>query len=142
MGVLLDTHALYWLVTSADVMTDAALVTIADAQSTNALFVSPISAWELAIAAAKPAHKNPTSFGDASAGTWFSAAIRAIGAKVIPVGQRIACLAAQAAVETDHRDPGDCYLIATARHRRIPIVSRDAVMLKLAASDYLQIIRC
>jgi PIN domain nuclease of toxin-antitoxin system len=142
MGVLLDTHTLYWLVTSADVMSDAALVTIADAQSNKVLFVSPISAWELAIAAAKPAHKNPTTYGDASAGTWFSAAIRAIGAKVVPVGQRIACLAAEVAVDTDHRDPGDCYLIATARHRKLPIVSRDGVMLKLAALDYLQVIRC
>jgi PIN domain nuclease of toxin-antitoxin system len=45
-------------------------------------------------------------------------------------------------VATGHRDPGDCYLIATSRVRKIPIVTRDAVMRKLATDGYLDVIVC
>ncbi len=53
-GALLDTHALYWLVSGAKPLADEALVAIGETQTAGALFVSPITAWELAIAAQKP----------------------------------------------------------------------------------------
>lgn len=42
------------------------------------------------------------------------------------------------------KDPGDCFLIATARIRRIPIITRDAAMVDLAEAqpDYLRVIQC
>jgi PIN domain nuclease of toxin-antitoxin system len=36
---------------------------------------------------------------------------------------------------TDHNDPGGCFLIATARLKQIPIVTRDSVMRTIAAVD-------
>ena len=55
---------------------------------------------------------------------------------------RIAYEAAEVVVATGHRDPGDCYLIATARVKKIPIVTRDAIMQAHASSGYLDIILC
>jgi PIN domain nuclease of toxin-antitoxin system len=45
---------------------------------------------------------------------------------------------------TGHRDPGDCFLIATARIRKIPIVTRDRLICDLAREqpDYLSVIAC
>jgi PIN domain nuclease of toxin-antitoxin system len=142
-GLLLDTHALYWLVRD-ETLSDASLVAIAQAQTNNALWVSPVTAWEMALAAQKPAHARRPDLGDSGAATWFRDAIAAAGARVAPIRHRIALGAAQVADATGHKDPADCFLIATARTRRIPLVTRDDVMLKLARDrgGYLSIIRC
>ncbi len=39
-------------------------------------------------------------------------------------------------------DPADCYMIATARVRRIPVITRDAVILKIAASGDVEAVAC
>lgn len=104
--------------------------------------MSPITAWELTIASRKPAHKDPPNLGVETPSKWFSTALAASGAKIVPIKQRIACEAAAVITDTGHKDPGDCYLIATARVRRVPIVTRDAIMLALASPDYLDVIAC
>ncbi|MGX5800600.1 type II toxin-antitoxin system VapC family toxin [Bradyrhizobium sp. Arg314] len=140
-GALLDTHALYWLVTAADTLSEEALIAIAEGQAAGTLYVSPITAWELTIASRKPAHKDPPNLGAGTPSKWFSA-VTATGAKIVPIKQRIACEAASVITDTGHKDPGDCYLIATARVRKVPIITRDAIMLGLASPNYLAIIVC
>ena len=58
-GALLDTHALYWLVTAVATLSEEALIAIANNQAAGTLYVSPITASELTIAAKKPPHKDP-----------------------------------------------------------------------------------
>jgi len=140
-GLLLDSHALYWLVSGAKPLSQGALVAIGEGQASGSLFVSPITAWELAIAARKPLHKNPPQLTP-NLSKWFRAAVRGISAKVAPIRQTIAIEAAQVAISTGHTDPGDCDLIATARIRRFALVTRDAVILQLAANGYLEAIVC
>jgi PIN domain nuclease of toxin-antitoxin system len=139
---LLDTHALYWLVTTVDTLSEEALIAIAESQTAGTLYVSPITAWELIIASRKPAHRNPPDLGAGTPSKWFSEAVAATGAKIIPIKQRIACEAAAVVADTGHKDPGDCYLIATARLRRVPIITRDTIMQGLASPDYLEVIVC
>jgi PIN domain nuclease of toxin-antitoxin system len=141
-GILLDTHVLYWLVSGAEPLSHDALVTIGENQATETLYVSPITAWELSIAARKPSHKDPPDFGAIFPARWFSSAVQATTAKIIPIKQKIAIEAAAVVTATGHKDPGDCYLIATARVRKIPILTRDRVMRRLAASDYLELVWC
>lgn len=141
-GALLDTHALYWLVTAVESLSEEALLAIGENQAAGTLFVSPITAWELTIASRKPAHRDPPNLGAKTPSKWFSEAVAATGAKIIPIRQRIACEAAAVVVETGHKDPGDCYLIATARVKKVPIITRDAVMQDLASRRYLQVIVC
>jgi PIN domain nuclease of toxin-antitoxin system len=114
-GALLDTHTLYWLVTAAGAISEEALIAIAECQTAGTLYVSPITAWELTIASRKPAHKHPPNLGVGTPSKWFSTAVAVTGAKVVPIKQRIACEAAAVVADTGHKDPGDCYLIATAR---------------------------
>ena len=140
-GVLLDTHTLYWLVGGVKPLTDEALVAIGESQAAGTLFVSPITAWELSIAAQKPPHRDPPQL-NSTISKWFRAAVRATSAKLIPIQQTIALEAAEVPVATGHRDPGDCYLIATSRVRKIPIVTRDALVRKLATDGYLDVIVC
>ncbi|WP_407160100.1 type II toxin-antitoxin system VapC family toxin [Bradyrhizobium sp. STM 3557] len=143
-GLLLDTHALFWLVSGEDTLTNQALVEIGLAQTAGNLYVSPITAWELSVATQKPRQTGRPHLGRDPVDRWFREAIRATSAKIIPIHQTIALEAANVVLETGHKDPGDCYLIATARRRRIPIVTRDAVLQRISAADphYLAIIAC
>jgi len=140
--VLLDTHTLYWLITAAGTLSEEALIAIADNQTNGTLYVSPITAWELSIASRKPPHKDPPSLGTQSPSRWFSDAVAATKARVVPIHQRIACEAAAVVTDTGHRDPGNCYLIATARVKKIAIITRDSVMLRLASPPYFNVIVC
>ena len=123
-------------------LSEEALAAISENQAAGTLHASPITAWELALASRKPAHKSPVDLAGLEPGSWFSTALAVTATRIIPISLEIACEAAAVVVETGHKDPGDCYLIATARVRRIPIITRDAVMLGLAAPGYLRVIVC
>lgn len=143
-GILLDSHALYWLVRGEAELLDEALVTISENQEAGTLFVSPITAWELSIATQKRRVAGRPHLGEDPPGRWFREAVRATSARIIPIRQRISCEAAQVVTETGHKDPGDCFLIATARIRRMPIVTRDGLIQTIAAekAGYLDVIAC
>lgn len=142
-GVLLDTHTLCWLVAGREDIPDEALTAITEGQIAWGLYVSPISAWELGTAALKPAHRRP-DFGDLRPGRWFREASVALDAKLVPIRQRIAEEAALVAGETGHRDPGDCFLIATARVKSLTLATRDRVIRNIARAKpgYLSVIDC
>jgi PIN domain nuclease of toxin-antitoxin system len=143
-GILLDTHALYWLVSGDVMLTDEALVAIGESQEAGTLFVSPITAWELSIATQKNRIAGRPHLGDESPARWFQAAVAATEAKVVPIKQRISCEAAQVVIATGHRDPGDCFLIATARVRKLALVTRDTIIQQIAAADpnYIDVVVC
>jgi PIN domain nuclease of toxin-antitoxin system len=84
-GVLLDSHALYWLVSGEEPMSEEALVAIGESQAAGSLFVSPVTAWELTLAARKPAHRDPPKLGVCTPQQWFREAVRAIEARIIPI---------------------------------------------------------
>jgi len=143
-GVLLDTHTLYWLVTGNDPLSEESLVAIGDSQEAGALLASPITAWELAVASQKNRVADRPHLGDDAPDQWFRDAVAVTRARVVPIHQRIAIEAAKVAVETGHRDPGDCFLIATARVRKVPLVTRDGTIRAISADrpDYLAVIVC
>jgi PIN domain nuclease of toxin-antitoxin system len=141
---LLDTHALYWLVSGTDSLAEEALIAIGENQEAGTLYVSPITAWELALAANKPAHQDRPDLGDANPGRWFRDALNVAAAKAIPIRQRIAVEASEVVHATGHKDPGDCFLIATARVRRVALITRDRTIAEIAVATpgYLEIIAC
>lgn len=141
---MLDTHALYWLVSGTVALRNEALVAVGKNQEAGTLFVSPITAWELSIAVRKPPHRDRPDLGQDSPARWFRDAVRTTAAKVVPIKQRIAIAAAEVVTETGHKDTGDCYLIATARMRRMPLVTRDASIREIASEKpgYLDVIVC
>lgn len=143
-GILLDTHALYWLVSGEEELTEEALVAIGESQEAGTLFVSPVTAWELSIATQKLRADRRPNLGAVSPNDWFRQAVRATAAKVAAINQRISCEAAKVVIDTGHRDPGDCFLIATARVRRLALVTRDSTIRTMAAErlGYLDMLVC
>ena len=75
---------------------------------------------------------------------WFDAVLNLPGVKLVGITQRIALEAAEVPPIYGDGDPGDCFLIATARVRRIPIVTRDAAMIGLSEVNpkYLRTVPC
>ena len=120
------------------------MVAIGQAQEIGALLVSPITAWELAVASQKSRVADRPHLGDDAPDQWFRDAVSVTEARIVPIHQRIAIEAARVVAETGHKDPGDSFLIATARIRKVPLVTRDATIRAIAADrpDYLSIIVC
>jgi PIN domain nuclease of toxin-antitoxin system len=141
--VLLDTHALIWLVEGA-ALSDQALLRIVRAQQTRSLYVSPISAWEAGLAMLKPdLAKRPNLLG-LSPDVWFRRSVRSLEAKTVPIGHKIALEAAKVPSILGFGDPGDCFLIATAHLHRLTLITRDARIKVLSNHDprYLQVLDC
>jgi PIN domain nuclease of toxin-antitoxin system len=141
--VLLDTHALIWLVEGA-ALSDQALLRIVRAQQTRSLYVSPISAWEAGLAMLKPdLAKRPNLLG-LSPDVWFRRSVRSLEAKTVPIRHKIALEAAKVPSVLGFGDPGDCFLIATAHLHRLTLITRDARIKVLANHDprYLQVLDC
>jgi PIN domain nuclease of toxin-antitoxin system len=141
--ILLDTHALLWLL-SGDPIAPAATLAIHRAQQAQSLYVSPISAWEVGVALGKA---NPAARPDLHGlppDRWFKSAVRALAAKVPQLNLPVAVEAAAVPAVYGSGDPGDCFLIATARIRKLALVTRDSRILELAARDpgYLSVIPC
>lgn len=141
MGVLLDTNAMIWFL-AEEPMEAAALFAIADAQAANQLYVSPITAWEAALAISK-ANNQPNLNGQ-DAATWFKSGRKQIGARLIAPGIAIGLEAAKVPAIYGNGDPGDCYIIASARVGAHTIVTRDNRMRALhrRLPAYLTVIAC
>jgi PIN domain nuclease of toxin-antitoxin system len=135
-----------WLLNGSR-LKESAIIEIAWAQVASSLYVSPISAWEAGLALQKSQVNKRPDLNGQDAAKWFSSGYRALDAKAIPIKFRIAVEAYRVpaiAGNIDIRDPGDCYIIATARVRKLTLVTRDKKILKLAKRqpDYLTALAC
>lgn len=138
--LLLDTHALLWLVKN-DPIAPAALDAIEDEQLAGRLYVSAMSAWELGAADRKRTNRPELGMPP---GAWFRLALRQTGAKLATITPAIAAEAAAVPAIYGRGDPGDCFMIATARIRGLQLVTRDDALLRLALAqpDYLRTLAC
>ena len=142
-GLLLDTNALLWLVETKP-MRAIAMVAIADAQAAGTLYVSPVTAWEIALASRKKDPAKRPDLRGLDAATWFRQARRRADAKLVLIGSQIALEAARVPAVLGQGDPGDCFIVATARVKRLAVVTRDGTLQAVAAAqpDYLDILPC
>ncbi len=122
-------------------MTQVALDAVKAAQDAGALYASAITAWELGVADLK--RTNRPELGMAP-DAWFRRALRLSGAKLATITPAISAEAASVPAIYGRGDPGDCFLIATARVRRLSLVTRDGPILQLAAArpSYVQVVEC
>jgi PIN domain nuclease of toxin-antitoxin system len=137
----MDTHALFWLLDGSH-LEAAARVAIAEAQESGGMHVSAVSAWEAAVAITKRSNR-PNLVG-LDAADWFRVVLRLPGVRLIGLPRRIALEAASVPAISGWGDPFDCLLIATARVKKLPIITRDRNINRLAhrRPDYVQTIVC
>jgi len=117
--ILLDTHALIWLVAEPQRLSRPAASAIRRARVSDGLGISDISIWELASLFSRGILR--------SSGT-VKSAVDAILAHssviVLPITSEIASIACQFPPDYP-KDPADRLIGATAMSRQIPLVTRD-----------------
>jgi PIN domain nuclease of toxin-antitoxin system len=116
MKYLLDTHTAFWYLAGRAELSTKAKAAIDDSE--NEIFVSIVSAWEIAIK--RSLGRQNTSL--CSSAEFFDE-IGASGFRFLPLEQRHVCL-----IETmpfHHRDPFDRLLIATAMADDLTFLSAD-----------------
>ena len=114
--VLLDTCSLLWLVADQDKLSDVAKAYISKHE--GMIYVSAISAFEIAIKVEKKKLFLPKETED-----WFYSALALHGLTEIPLTST--CLITSAQLPTYHYDPADRIIIATAKEKRLTIITPD-----------------
>lgn len=115
--LLLDTHALLWVLEDAAALDESARSAIVDPR--NDVFVSSISMWEISI---------KRSLGKLKAPEDLLSTIDASGLRELPVTVVHADHAG--GLPPHHRDPFDRMLVAQAQVEGLTIVTHDSVIAK------------
>jgi PIN domain nuclease of toxin-antitoxin system len=141
--MLLDSHSLLWSINGLAISRPAQLA-IGRAQSKQSLFVSPISAWEIGVAAGKKEVARRPPLSGLPPELWFRNALIQLKATLAPLSLDVASEAARTPSLYGSGDPGDCFLLATAHLQNLTLITRDARILKFAKRDphYLSVIAC
>lgn len=137
-GLLLDTCAVIWLANGQlpQPVVDAVMVAAISASA----FISPVSAWEIGTLAS-PRGGRPALRFLPDPKTWFSKVMAAPGIRKAAMTPDIAVDASYLPGDL-HGDAADRLLIATARHLRIPLVTRDTKIIEYAKQGFMQVVPC
>ena len=127
-SVLLDSHVWVWTVNGDAALGRKAKAVIREHGRRNAVAVSGISFWELAVKAAKGSLE---LLPDVRA--WLAAASRIAGLGVIDIDRDLMLRATS--LEWSHADPADRVLAATAIFHDLELVTADRVILEFARAN-------
>ncbi len=119
--IVLDTHTLIWMDREDQSLGKNSRSKIEQAWKKDDVAVNAISFWEVSLLAQKGRIKLP-----ASVEAWRWDLLYA-GIREIPLDGRIALLASS--LESEHRDPADRFIIATALHHEALLITADRVLL-------------
>jgi len=136
-ALLLDTCAIIFVAENQAIDQRARQEIIA-ASAVGGVLVSPVSAWEIGLLAAK---KGFAFLPDPKA--WFRSFMANPGVRLAPLTPEIAidsCFLPSS--PPVHADPADRLLIATARALNLPIVTRDRRILGYAQAGLVGAIFC
>jgi PIN domain nuclease of toxin-antitoxin system len=130
-GVVLDTHALIWLVTGNERLKPGPVATLEFAAVAEGLFVPAISLWEIGMLHAKGRISIPGGVN-----SWVRRVLTLPGLHLSPLSPEIALNAAD--LTGLHGDPADRMLVATAIHLGFPLATADTKILRWAAKNGLR----
>ena len=128
MKLLLDTHIWLWSVLEPKRLSRRVAKEIQD--SSNELWLSPISIWELVVLWQK-GRMVPEEDIEA----WVPKALRALPLQEAPVTYEVARETGR--LRLPHRDPADRFLLATAKVFELTLVTADDNLLQYRAVSVL-----
>lgn len=113
--ILLDTHIWLWWVNQTGELPAGHQALLQEAE---ALYVSSISCWEIALLAQRQRIRLPVDHR-----RWFELAIKQSGIVCLPLSLQIAVRSAE--LPYQHRDPADRFIMATALELGLHLMSFD-----------------
>lgn len=125
--IVLDTHAWIWWTGSPERLSKRARSAI---DASNELVVPAICCWEVAMLVAKRRLEL-----DRDVLVWLRQALAQPRIELEPLGPEIA--ARSASIALAHGDPADRMILATALHRRAPLISKDE---RVRASKHVDVV--
>lgn len=132
--VLLDTHIWIWAVEDSPMLGERSRQRIVDLAHRGRLLVPIISVWEVGMLVAK----GKVELSD-TVERWVQRAFATPWYACVPLTVE-AALAASVLPEGLHRDPADRMIVALARERGCPLMTRDRGLLAYAAAGHLDVI--
>ena len=130
--ILLDSHTFIWLANGDLQLGPEARSAIREAYDADALFLSPISLWEIALKASR----GRLTF-DRPLRPWLQDALRLTRARLAPITAEIALDCAELPAEF-HGDPADRLIASTARVTAFLLLTDDKKLLALARKGYVR----
>lgn len=117
--IVLDTHALIWWVNGDKQLSAKAKKTIESELPGGEVFVSAISAWEIAMLVAKGRLALTMDIDE-----WLETVASIEGVSFVPVKTDVAVQSVRLPGEF-HPDPADRIIVALARHYSVSLVTAD-----------------
>ena len=134
--VLLDTCAAIWLM-NGDPISTTGRRTITAAQAGNlGVYVSPMTAWEIATLAARNRLQLTLS-----PEAWFEALLALAGVRLAAMPPMV-LIASAMLPGTPPKDPVDRIIAATGRAFGYAIVTRDGDLMRYARAGHIEAIEC
>lgn len=117
--IVLDTHVWVWWLSDPDKLTARARKVVAEAAGDRAIYISTISAWEIALLASRNRLKFTMDARD-----WIARSEALPFLHFVPLDNAIAIQAVRLP-EPFHKDPADRIIVATAMTMGAPLLSSD-----------------
>jgi PIN domain nuclease of toxin-antitoxin system len=133
--VLLDTHVWVWLLNGDRKLNPKALKAIEQSLADEAVLLSAISPWEVAMLVSKGRLTL-----DRDVGEWVNAAVSIPGIRVEPITPEIAVASTRLPGDI-HPDPADRLIAATARHLGALLITDDQLLLDYSAAKHLKALK-
>lgn len=133
--LLLDTHALIWMLEGSRRLGRAAIAAVRAAAAEDGLLVSAITPWEIAMLVEKGRLRLAMEVQ-----AWVNEALRQPGVQLVPLLPEIAVLSTRLPWAM-HADPADRILAATALHLDVRLLTADARLLEYGAAGHLRCLR-
>jgi PIN domain nuclease of toxin-antitoxin system len=131
-GFLLDTHLWIWLLNGDSLIQKPTVFSlIITASRKNALYISAISIWEVAMLEAKGCITFSTDIT-----SWINDAVSAPGLQVVQLLPDISIDSTHLPGQF-HGDPADRKIVATARFLKCPLITMDGKILVYAKKGFL-----
>ncbi len=129
--IVIDTHVLIWAMDDDKRLGSQARRTISESTQKSGVHISAITPWEIAMLA-----RNGRLALGRETGAWIDQALALPGLFLAPIEPAIA-VDSVLLPGSFHADPADRLIIATARHKGLPLVTADRPILDYAAQGYL-----
>ena len=121
---ILDTHAWIWWVTQDRRLETSLLAALNDLPAGQRPVLCDISLWEVATLLEKGRIRFAVPFDE-----WLEAAAHPRTVRLAPISPAIAAEVASLP-KTFHRDPADRVIVATCRILKLPLLSKDGLIMR------------
>jgi PIN domain nuclease of toxin-antitoxin system len=136
MPLILDTCAAIWIVANAEMAQEAVDALDQARDDDDWVYVSPITAWEVGLLAAKGRFASPHH-----PQVWFSKLMAIESFRLAELSPAILIDSCDLPGQPP-RDPGDRIILATAREHDLTIVTRDRTILNYAKAGQVRALSC